>query len=178
MSEQTAPDLPAVCDAGPLIHLDEIGYAGLLAGFSPLLAPERVMLEARTFRLPEGLPLKVVSVSDSARAALLPRLTTRLDPGEIDALALNRMYPSAVFLTDDLRARAEAKNLGLRVHGSVGIIVRASRTNLLSCDQADKALSLLASCQTLFVSSAVIDIGREQLRQGRDPGILNPDTKR
>ena len=37
----------AICDAGPLIHLDEIGCIDLLADFQEILIPEPWMQESR-----------------------------------------------------------------------------------------------------------------------------------
>ena len=48
MSEAVAAS--AVCDAGPLIHLDELDCLPLLADFSRLLVPERVWAEAMRHR--------------------------------------------------------------------------------------------------------------------------------
>ena len=40
----------AICDAGPLIHLDEIGCLDLLADFRALLVPEQVRDEVARHR--------------------------------------------------------------------------------------------------------------------------------
>ena len=39
-----------VCDAGPLIHLDELGCLDLLADFSGVLVPEAVWQEVKRHR--------------------------------------------------------------------------------------------------------------------------------
>ena len=39
-----------VCDAGPLIHLDELGCLDLLSDFSEVLVPEAVWREVRQHR--------------------------------------------------------------------------------------------------------------------------------
>lgn len=156
--------LAAVCDAGPLIHLGEIGRAALLAQFSPLFVPEKVRHEARSFSRPADLPIEVVPVSDADRDVIAARVLEKLDAGEIDCLALCLRKRPLLFLTDDLMARKEASRLGVPVHGSAGIIVRAFRTGLLTLPQADDALRALGECRSLFVSRAIIEWGCEQLR--------------
>ena len=62
-------------------------------------------------------------------------------------------------------ARSEAAaRLGVPVHGSVEVIVRACRAGMLALPQADEALQALGECRSLFVSRAIIEFGREQLR--------------
>lgn len=40
----------AVCDAGPLIHLDQLGSLDLLEGFPDLIIPEQVWREVERHR--------------------------------------------------------------------------------------------------------------------------------
>lgn len=46
--------LDVVCDAGPLIHLDELGCLDLLADFRSVLVPEQVRQEVERHR-PDAL---------------------------------------------------------------------------------------------------------------------------
>jgi predicted nucleic acid-binding protein len=50
-----------------------------------------------------------------------------LDAGEQAALALTREHPQAILLTDDAAARLAAEQLGMRVHGTLGILLRSIR---------------------------------------------------
>ncbi len=43
--------LDVVCDAGPLIHLDELGCPDLLADFQTVFVPEQVWREVEFHRL-------------------------------------------------------------------------------------------------------------------------------
>jgi len=119
-----APEV--ICDAGPLIHLDELGCLDLLTDFSAVLVPEIVWEEVRHHR-PDvlGRPAPKltcvqVSLPDEARLTTLIRLLS-LDAGEQAALALMLQHPQAILLTDDAAARLAAEQLGLRVHGTLGI---------------------------------------------------------
>ena len=156
----------AVCDAGPLIHLSEIGQADLLSQFTPLLVPELVRQEAISFIQPADLSIKVVPVSDADREGTSGLILAKIDAGELDCLALCLRDKHLLFLTDDLMARKEASRLGVPVHGSVGIIVRAFRAGPLTLPQADEALGALGECRSLFISKTIMELGREQLRCG------------
>ena len=152
-----------MCDAGPLIHLGEVGAAGLLTQFHPLFVPTSVRAEAVSFRPPLEFAWEIAAVSEEERHAVVGRLTTRIDQGETDCLALCERHPAAIFLTDDLAARREAQRLGIAVHGSVGIVVRTFRVGLLTRSEADAALVALRDCRSLFVSKIIVDLAREQL---------------
>lgn len=43
---------PVVCDAGPLIHLDQLGCLDLLSDFSVVLVPDAVWSEVLKHRAP------------------------------------------------------------------------------------------------------------------------------
>src|SRR5690349_16238660 len=91
----------AVCDAGPLIHLDEIGCLDLLADFQALIIPEQVRDEVARHRqaalkseLIELVCVRGAASSDPALRALVK--SSSLDAGEQAALSLISSYPGAV----------------------------------------------------------------------------------
>lgn len=126
------PVLDVVCDAGPLIHLDELGCLDLLADFKTVIVPDQVWQEVE-FHRPgalecPGVKLRRASVAFSdydSLQALVRALA--LDLGEQAALTLMVSLPDAVLLTDDAAARLAAESLGYQVHGSIGILLRAIR---------------------------------------------------
>ena len=157
----------AVCDAGPLIHLSEIQQVSLLSQFEPLIVPESVIAEARTFSCPPALSIKVSRPSQSSLELLEILLSTRLDRGETDCLALCNEDRDAIFLTDDLRARKAAEGLKIPVPGSVGVIVRAFRLGMISQEAAERTLFDLGDAKTLFISRAIIVSAVSELRRPR-----------
>lgn len=113
----TEPGPEVVCDAGPLIHLDELGCLGLLSDFSTVWVPEAVREEVGAHR-PAALDRSEVRFHfdaaniepDAALEALIKTLS--LDRGEQAALALTMTRPGSLFLTDDSAARLAARGLG------------------------------------------------------------------
>ena len=55
--------LDVVCDAGPLIHLDEVGCLDLLTDFHAILVPEQVWREVEHHR-PDTLARPVVKIQN------------------------------------------------------------------------------------------------------------------
>jgi predicted nucleic acid-binding protein len=110
-----------VCDAGPLIHLDELGCLDLLSDFREVLVPNAVWAEVMHHR-PSALRrrrvrLRCVTVV-SGGPDELDRLADvfSLAAGEVESLALMAELPDAVLLTDDAAARVVAQHLGYDVH--------------------------------------------------------------
>lgn len=130
----TDPRLIAVCDAGPLIHLDEVGCLDLLGEFevwvSPAVWHEVELHRAQAFSH-SGISFHHRVPEQPAQPGLLVlRTTLLLDLGEFEALTLMAEVPQALFLTDDSAARLAAQYLGYRVHGTIGILLRAIRRGL------------------------------------------------
>ncbi|HMW14581.1 MAG TPA: hypothetical protein PKC34_03440 [Pseudomonadales bacterium] len=131
-----------VSDAGPLIHLDELGCIHLLADFQGVQVPDAVWIEVERHR-PLALQHSDVVLSrctppDSERVDTLGMLYT-LHSGEYAALCQCLAAPRALLLTDDTAARLAAAALAISAHGTIGIVVRAMRRG-----QMDKAQTLAA----------------------------------
>ena len=99
------PKINAVIDAGPLIHLAEIGAIKALDAFS-LLTTSRVAEEVR--RLP-----KAINVLDNYGKNLVSALQNGFSfgLGESECIALAKTEKTSVFLTGGLDARTTAKSL-------------------------------------------------------------------
>jgi predicted nucleic acid-binding protein len=117
-----------ICDAGPLIHLDELGCLDLLCDFRDIFVPDAVWNEVARHR-PSALRrrrVRLQRVAVSAKASDdLTRLaeTFALAAGEVESLILMMQHANAILLTDDAAARLVAQQLGYDVHGTIGVIV-------------------------------------------------------
>src|SRR5438552_2590726 len=98
-----------VSDAGPLIHLDELGCLNLLQDFAEVLVPDAVWAEVRRHR-PSALRRRSVNFQRvTVRPDAAPELARLaqaflLDAGEVEALRLMQQSSGAIFLTDDSAA--------------------------------------------------------------------------
>lgn len=118
MSEST------VVDSTCLIGLENIGHLDLLPRlFESVHAPPEVEREFGSS--PEWLKIDRPSSLDLVRA-----LKVTVDDGEAEAIALavERQWRIVV---DDLKARDLAQRMGLRIIGTVGLLVRAKRASLI-----------------------------------------------
>ena len=151
----------AVLDAGPVIHLDELGCLDLLEGLGDLRIPEAVWEEVQRHRprlRESSVPkLSVVPVFHNPSAALSTLIRTlELDRGEIAALDLLEKTAGALFLCDDAAARLAAESLGFEAHGTVGVIVRAIRRHTRTVAETKAILDQVPVRSTLHISRALL----------------------
>ncbi len=150
------PSSRIVCDAGPLIHLDELGCLDLLSDFPLVLVPSLVWDEVQRHR-PQALSgvalhlerSSVEMTPDPELKALFKAFA--LDAGEQAALVCMRSHPGAILLTDDAAARLAARALNFRAHGSIGILLRAIRREQRTQAEILSVLKELPARSTLHI---------------------------
>jgi hypothetical protein len=125
-----------IADSSPLIGLARIGRLGLLPQLARrIVTPRAVWAEVAGARtdapgasaVAAQTWIEVVEADPQVVAPLL-MLVGR---GEAEAIALAQREASAVLLLDDLRERKLAHRLGLRRMGSVALLGRARRAELI-----------------------------------------------
>lgn len=130
-------DSPAVivADAGPLIHLAELGVINLLADFSRVIVPEAVWDEVSSHRQDALSPPFLEKFSPPPPSPELRAIGTlyTLHRGEWQALAICSHITDSRLLTDDAAARLAAKALNISASGTMGVLLRAMR-----CGRHDK----------------------------------------
>jgi len=159
---RTSPVSTVVCDAGPLIHLDELGCLDLLSDFAHVLIPDVVWQEVAYHRpnalqsLSASLTRVTVSLSEEVGfLALAQALALHL--GEQAALALMLQHPEALLLTDDAAARLAAEQLGRRAHGTLGVLLRAIRRGQRTPSQGLTLLRAVPQQSTLHIRPDVLN---------------------
>lgn len=157
MTEETRD---VVCDAGPIIHLDELSCLDLLADFKEILLPLSVVEEIEKYRpvaLTVKLPFRVLRTYNPAdeRLATMCRIFA-LDRGETESLLIMESYPDAIFLTDDASARMVAERMGFMVHGTIGVIIRTIRRGRKSPEEVLSIIGSIPSRSTLFIKSTLL----------------------
>ncbi len=114
-----------VSDSTCLIGLERTGCLEMLpALFDSVMIPPEVEREfGGKFDW-----LKVENLSNNLLAAALQMI---VDNGEAEAIAL-ASEKNCLLITDDKQARAAAKNLGIKIIGTVGILIRAKQNGIIS----------------------------------------------
>lgn len=129
---------PLISDTTLLLYLERVGQAQLLpALFETVYVPEQVALELDMGRLmrpdtinPRRLEwAKLKHISQSTIDTLPPN---RLGVGERAVIAYARSNPSCTVGLDDRQARLLAEQMCLSVIGTIGVLLKAKRANLIS----------------------------------------------
>jgi len=116
---------PVIVDSVCLISLERINFLDLLpALFDPIIAPPEVQREF-------GKPLSWLRIETPANQTFVAVLKTLVDFGEAEAMALAQELGHLIIL-DDHQARAVAKNIGLRISGAVGCLVKAKQEGVVT----------------------------------------------
>ena len=106
---RTRSSIDVVCDAGPIIHLNELGQLELLGDFREVFVPDRVVKEVLSHQdvsfSGKTVQWRIVSAGRLTNIHLRTAMKVySLDAGEIAALSLLEQKPEALFLTDDTAA--------------------------------------------------------------------------
>ncbi len=157
----------AVADAGPLIHLHEVGHTDLLSLFDVLYIPDAVWAESvgKSRVSPSSLDnvqRHTISNIDIEHFVQTHSLSN-LHAGERESLFLCQNLDIPLVLTDDLAVRDAAKRLQIRPVGSLGIVVRGYREGHLTRPEAEQTLMALHEKSSLFVTQIIVEIAIGQL---------------
>lgn len=151
-----------VCDAGPIIHLDQLDCLDLLSDFSRVVVPDVVWREVEHHR-PTALTQVAVQFErlkprgePAAALTTLHRLFA-LHAGELQALQIAQELSADFLLTDDTAARLAAQNLQVTVHGTLGVLLRAIRRKQRSPQEVLALLHVLPSRSTLHIKPELLD---------------------
>jgi hypothetical protein len=115
----------AVCNSSCLIALARIGRLDILrASFKNVIIPSVVKKEI-------GRTLNWVSVEQVKNRSAVNSLSTQLHDGESEVIAFAMERKNVIVVIDDKKARRIAKQLGLKVIGTVGLLLRAKKKGLI-----------------------------------------------
>ena len=157
----------AGADAGPLIHLHEVGQTNLLNLFKILCIPSAVWAESVDKINTPSLDLNNVRrhtlAADDVDRFVQTYSLSNLHVGERESLCLCNQLDIPLLLTDDLAVREAARRLCVRPVGSLGIAVRGYKEGVLTYSEAEKILIALYEVSSLFVTQTIVEIAIEQL---------------
>ena len=124
-----------ILDASPVILLAKVGYAHLLLDlpascYIPQAVAEEIM------RGPSHDPARLFLEEGRVPIVEVPFLSSdvlawNLGPGETAVISYALAKPNATVILDDMAARKCAKSLGVRVKGTLGVVVLAKRKGLV-----------------------------------------------
>ena len=164
----TKSPLRVICDAGPIIHLDELDCLDLLNDFKEIILPATVTKEVKRNRKSALEKIKFTELPGKKprnEQLLTMCQVFSLDIGEIEALAALEKYPNAMFLTDDAAARLVAERMGFKVHGTIGLLVRSIRRSQRKPVDVLKILSDIPDKSTLYLKTSLLEDAKMRIKK-------------
>ena len=161
-----------VSDSTPLITLMKADGLDVLHGlFGEVLIPEAVFAELTSnerFRDEADLVrsrdyIRVVRAADAEQVSFLRR-ATGLDLGESEAIVYADEAKADLLLMDEATGRRVAQNMGIPIAGSVGILVKAFQSGLISAREADESFRRIRMSNR-HISSRLIDDALELIHR-------------
>ena len=116
----------AVTNSTCLIGLERIERLDILPQvFDTVFAPPAVAKEVRT-------SLDWLRVQAVANPSVTIALRTQMDEGEAEAISLALELENVLLILDDKKARRVAQQMGMKVIGTVGMLLRAKRQGVIA----------------------------------------------
>jgi predicted nucleic acid-binding protein len=161
-----------VADTAPLHYLVQIGYADLLPQlFVNVWIPAAVVRELRQKRTPaivrdwaEQLP-SWIQVREIAGPPSEDELAG-LDRGEWEAIELAKELKANLLLMDERFGVRLARQQGFTVTGTLGVLVEAARSGLISIDEALVRLAKTNFRRTPELFAQTQDLVRKSGKEG------------
>jgi len=107
--------------------------------------------------------LTVVHMDDADLSETVRALS--LGKGEKQSIQLGLKESSEWVLLDDLLAREEARRLGLKVKGTVGIITEAYRQGHMTIDEVEVTFRIIMDREDIWISDALVRRVWDELRK-------------
>lgn len=161
-----------VADACPVIFLAKLDRLALIRRVFPgtIVMPTSVQRELGQDAMPLPEQRRVREFLQHCRIEAVRGsrfAASALSVADRHVLALAAKHPKPVILTDDSLVRRIALAEGIPVAGTLGVMIRAVRAEVITPDEAVRALDELVAQHQFRIS---VDLYRESVRQMRDGG--------
>lgn len=168
--------MKVVSNAGPLIALGKLGQLGLLIKlYDDILIPREVYNEvvvngirlgasdaqAVDFLVKQGQ----IRVMDITLPTPLPIWAQPIDAGELETIVLAQQQFADWVLIDNKHARMAARQAGLSLKGTVGLLLEAFRQQYLSLPEFELLIQNIKAQPDLWISERLCDQSLAQARQ-------------
>lgn len=142
-----------ISDTTPLISLIKINHLELIEElFGEIQIPDSVYRElvsndkfkAEAEEIIKYSSIKRVKVTNEKSVQLLQR-ATGLDIGESEAIILSDQIKADLLLMDEVKGRQVARNMGISIMGTIGILMQAFDSKLLNKKEIEECILVLRS---------------------------------
>lgn len=133
----STPERIVVSNTSPLLYLHQVGHLDVLRElYGRIRIPSAVRFELQAgaeqgVAVPDVRALTWIDEQVLTDSLLLPAVID-LGPGEAEAIAMALSSPNSLLILDDQLGRRIARLAGVTYTGTLGVLLRAKQTGLLS----------------------------------------------
>jgi predicted nucleic acid-binding protein len=165
-----------VSDAGPLIALGKLGRLGLaLRLYDEILIPREVYNEVvvNGLRLGASEAQAVdslvrqdhICVVEIVPPSPLPAWAESIDVGELYVILVAQQHAADWALIDNAHARRAARQAGMRLKGTIGLLLDAFRQGHLTLEEFELVIQDIQTRPELWISERLCELALVQARQ-------------
>lgn len=163
-----------ISDTTPIISLLKAGRLELLQQmFTEVLVPEAVygelisnkIFEEEAEQIKHASFIKMNRVANQQSVSIFQKITG-LDAGESEAITLADEMKADLLLMDERKGRQVAKQMGLVITGTIGILLQAYDECLLSKEEAELCLLRMKECG-IRMSHALYRLVLDHIERGK-----------
>lgn len=160
-----------ISDTTPIISLLKAGQLELLKYlFGEVVIPEAVyeelvgnrMFQIEAEKIKQCPFIKVSQVKDLKSVNIFRRVTG-LDAGESEAIVMAEERQADLLLMDERKGRRVAKQMGLTITGTMGVLIQAFDEKLLSKDAVETCLTVMKKCG-IRISDGLFETMRDHIK--------------
>ncbi len=158
----------AVTNAGPLIALGKLGFVFLLSKlYDQVLVPSAVYNEVVVRGMESGSPdAYIVERSVTRGELILQDVSQATFPEKLQASPLGDGEKQTIYLAlveavewvliDDLLARKTAQEFGLKVKGTLGILVEAYRQQVITLEELEYTFRTIVEREDIWIAEPLV----------------------
>jgi len=171
--KKSPPQAKAISNAGPLIHLAKANALHILQNlYLTILVPNEVKTETVDKGKEKGHP-DALQIEKAIQQGWIKTTQTKLNPEfqraaktagitNTEALVIQHAYQNHLTaLLDDEPARIFAKTLGVTVRGTLGILIQATKNNIINRQEALQTLDKLT--ETMYITADLYKTTRKEI---------------
>jgi len=172
-SKTSSAQAQVVSNAGPLIHLAKANVLYILkALYQTIIIPQEVRVETVNRGKEEGAP-DALQIEKAIQEGWIKTQKVKINKEfqkaaktaglqKAEAAVIQYAYQNqATALLDDEPARAFAKTLGITIRGTLGILIEATKREIITRQKAQQTLDKLS--ETMYLSAELYKITRKTL---------------
>ncbi len=151
------PNRIVISDASTIIGLSNIDALELLKSLYSQVEVTSIVRDEVGLNLPSWMV-----TNDNYNESVYRSLVPRLDKGEASSIALALENEDSLLIIDERKGRREATELGLKITGVTGIIIRSKNEGLILSgkEKLDKLMS-----QGFRLSASIYNLALEKMNE-------------